>query len=114
MPLGGSPDAADRPKRTIRAARTLAARADAVARVCADARADEIIVAVINPDGVFGGAWVIPRAHLHERASRLPGGGWSLTFAPQTTREQIEARCDDLAHIAGRRWRIIQGRSGKS
>ena len=113
MPFPASPEAADRPRKTIQAARMLAARAPTVAHVCAEAEPDGIVVAVINPDGVFGGAWAIPRAHLYERASRLPSGGWSLTFAPQTTAEEIVARCGELARLARRRWELMQRVGGR-
>ncbi len=108
MPLIWSQEALDRPKRTIEATKLLSSRAPDIARLCEHAQPNDIVVAVINPDIVFGGAWTIPIEHLHERVSRLPAGGWSFTFSPQTTDEQIQARCRQLARLAQRRWEILK------
>ncbi|HZT41089.1 MAG TPA: hypothetical protein VFA07_02810 [Chthonomonadaceae bacterium] len=110
MRIDFSEGALKRPQQTIQATNVLKEKAGEIARLCAGAEEREIVVAVVNPDIVFGGAWTIPVEHLHERVSLLPAGGWSLTFAPQTSIEQIQARCASISELARKRLNILESR----
>jgi len=97
-------EAVDRAKRTVRAADVLHDKARAIAQVCAKADPDEVVVAVVEQDGRFGGTWPIAAAQLSTRVEHLEAGGWVLLFSPSTPVGDIEARCRELARLASRRW----------
>ena len=101
-------EAAERPRHTIHAAEILHDKAWAVARACAEAREGQVIVALVECDLTFGGVWTIPLEELRERVPRMAPGGWSLTFAPGTRRDEIEQRCLELARLAFRRWEAVR------
>lgn len=70
-------EASIRARRTIEAAEALHERALAIAAVCARAEADQVVVAVVEADCTFGGAWPIPVAELSQRVAQLEAGGWT-------------------------------------
>ncbi len=107
-------EAAARTRHTIHAAEVLHDRARAIARACGEAHSDEVVVAVVERNGVFGGAWPIPRAQLGERIAALDDGGWTLVFAPGTLLAEVEARCLELARLAFRRWEALRRWAGKN
>ncbi len=103
--------AAERAHRTMEAAEVLRAAAGNVARACANAQGSDLVVAVIDADLTFGGAWVIPRAELQTWVRRLTPGTWSLTFEAGDTIEDVIARSTEWEGLARRRWQILQRRA---
>ena len=104
-----SREAMERPYRTLQAAAVLREKAGAIGRATADARQDEVVVALIQRDLSFGGVWTIAREDLARQVLLLEDeGGWSLTFSSHTSVAQIEERCAELARIAGKRWEVMQ------
>ena len=104
-----SREARERPLRTVEATEVLRAKAAAIERVTMDARSDEVIVAVVQPDLSFGGVWTLAREDLTVQIFVVEDeGGWSLLFSPNTSLAQIEKRCDELAGIARRRGEIME------
>src|SRR5579863_3047930 len=82
---------------------------EAIERATKDARADEVIVAVVQPDLSFGGVWTLAREDLSVQIFVVEDeGGWSLLFSPNTSLAQIEKRCDELAGIARRRGEVME------
>jgi hypothetical protein len=104
------PASAERAAWTVHAARLLANEADAIAAACAQAKPSEIVVALIEPTLTFGGAWIIPRSNLVTWVSRLERGTYSLTFAPNTSRQEVQARAATWGNLAGRRLALLQRR----
>ena len=99
-----SREAMERPYRTIEATKVLREKAEVIERATADARADEIVVAVIRSDLSFGGVWTLARDDMARQVFVVEDeGGWSLLFSPNTPVAQIGERCDELARIAQRR-----------
>ena len=104
-----SREARERPFRTVEATEVLRAKAAVIERATKDARADEVIVAVVQPDLSFGGVWTLAREDLSVQIFVVEDeGGWSLLFSPNTSLTQIEKRCDELAGIARRRGEIME------
>ncbi|HEU0003422.1 MAG TPA: hypothetical protein VFQ36_21120 [Ktedonobacteraceae bacterium] len=104
-----SKEARERPYRTIEATKVLREKAEIIERATNDARADEIIVAVVRPDLSFGGVWTLARADLSRQIFIVEDeGGWSLLFSPRTSLTQIEGRCDELARIAQKKGEVMQ------
>jgi hypothetical protein len=101
-------DAVERTRRTIHAAEVLHDRARAIARICTGARAGQVVVAVVEPDGVFGGAWPIERAEVSDRLGPLEDGGWTLLFDAGTGVAEIEERSMTMARLAFRRWEAMR------
>lgn len=96
-----SREAMERPYRTIQATKVLREKARTIERATTNARADEVIVAVIRNDLSFGGVWTLARESLARQIFIVEDeGGWSLIFSPNTSVPQIEERCDELARIA--------------
>ena len=104
-------EALARPVKTVEAARVLREQAGAIEQAALAAGAVEIVVAVVRKDLSFAGVWTLARSNLASQVRELENaGGWSLTFAPGSTRVQIEARCDELAGLAQRRADALQQR----
>lgn len=104
-----SKEALERPTRTLQAAGVLREKAEAICRATKDARADEVVVAVIQHDLNFGGVWTIAREDLVRQMSLVEDkGGWSFTFSPDTSLAEIEERCLEFVRIAFRRWEAMQ------
>lgn len=104
-----SKEAVERPYRTFQAAEVVRGKARAIERTTADARADEIVVAVVQKDLSFGGVWTLAREDMARQVLLVEDeGGWSLTFSANTSVAQVEERCSELARIALRRWEVMQ------
>lgn len=104
-----SKEALERPTRTLQAAGILREKAEAISRATKDARADEMVVAVVQHDLSFGGVWMVARENLLRQMSLVEDkGGWSFTFSPDTSLAQIEERCLEFMRIAFRRWEAMQ------
>ncbi len=103
MPFVPSQAALERPQRTVEAMTVLGEHAQVIARVCADASDSELILALVDPDLVFGGVRTIPVEQLSARVTPDEAGGWSLLFSPGTSVEEIAARCRTRAHLASQR-----------
>lgn len=104
-----SREAVERPYRTFQATSVLREKAVAIERATADAREDEIVVAIVQKDLSFGGVWTIAREELVRQVLLLEDeGGWSFTFSSNTLVAQVEERCAELARIALRRWEAMQ------
>jgi hypothetical protein len=101
-------DASRRARRAIEAAETLHDRAPAIAQVCMKAASDQLVVAVVEEDGTFGGAWPVALSEVAARLDPLEAGGWTLTFAAQTPEEEIRARALEMARLAFRRWLALR------
>jgi hypothetical protein len=101
--------AMQRPRRSMRAAEVLRNNAWAIKLAAADAREDEIVVAVVRDDLTFGGAWTIAREDMIRQIPALEGkDGWSFTFSSQTPLEEIERRCYEYTRLTNRRWELMQ------
>jgi hypothetical protein len=104
-----SQEARERPTRTLQAARILHEQAATISRATHDARADEMVIALVQPNLQFGGTWIIARDSLITQVPLIEDqGGWSLLFAPATDQAQVEARCDEYTRIAYKRWDAMQ------
>lgn len=104
-----SKEARERPYRTIEATKVLREKAEIIERVTNDARADEVIVAVVRPDLSFGGVWTLAREDMTRQIFVVEDeGGWSLLFSPNTSIAQVEERCNELAMIAQKRGEVMQ------
>jgi 7-keto-8-aminopelargonate synthetase-like enzyme len=108
-----SPDAFERPYHALHAVCLLREHGEGISRASRDARSDdEMVVAVVEPDLTFGGAWIITRQHLIEHLPLLEGaGGWSFTFAPQSTVAQVERRCFQLIRVVYERLEAMERRA---
>ena len=95
-------------RRAIEAAETLHDRAPAIAQVCARAASDQLVVAVVEENGAFGGAWPVALCEVAARLGPLEAGGWTLTFAAQTPEEEIRTRALEMARLAFRRWLALR------
>jgi hypothetical protein len=102
-------EAVERARWVVQAAGVLRQQAPAIARSCAEAEQDSMVVAVVEQDTSFGGTWAIPRAELFQRVSQMEDGEgkWVLSFEPMTPVDVIEARCADVARLAGKRGETI-------
>lgn len=104
-----SKEAIERSSRTLQAAGVLRENAEAISRATADARDNEIVVAVIQHDLDFGGAWIIARENLITQVVLIEDkGGWSFIFSPDTSVAQVEERSLEFMRIAFRRWKAMQ------
>ncbi len=101
-------DAVERTRQTIHAAEVFHDKARTIARICAGAGTDQVVVAVVESDGVFGGAWPIDRAEVSERLGPLEAGGWTLLFSAGTGVAEIEERSIAPARLAFRRWEAMR------
>lgn len=107
-----SQDAFERPYRTLRAGCLVREQAAAISRAARDARPDETVVAVVEPDLSYGGAWILARQQLGEQLPLLEAaGGWSFTFAPGSTQAQVEQRCFQLVRAAYTRLAAMERRA---
>lgn len=105
-----SKEAIERSSRTLQAAGVLRENAGAISQVTNDAREDEIVIAVIQGNLDFGGAWIIARENLITQVFLVEDkGGWSFIFSPHTSIAEVEERCLEFLRIAFRRWNAIQG-----
>ena len=99
-----SREAMERPYRTLEATKILREKAESIARITANAQANEVVVAVIRGDLSFGGIWTLAREELMKQVPIVDeAGGWSLIFSPNTQVARVEERCDELARLAQRR-----------
>ena len=104
-----SKEARERPYRTIEATKVLREKAEIIERATYDARADEVIVAVVLPDLSFGGIWTLAREDMTRQVFVVEDeGGWSLLFSPNTSIARVEERCNELAKIAQKRGEVMQ------
>ncbi|HZO72554.1 MAG TPA: hypothetical protein VFB60_10165 [Ktedonobacteraceae bacterium] len=104
-----SKEALERPARTLQAAGVLRGKAEVICRATKGARADEVVVAVVQHDLSFGGVWTVAREDLVRQISLVEDkGGWSFTFSPDTSLAQIEERCLEFVRIVFRRWEAMQ------
>jgi|SRR5579863_988468 len=104
-----SREAMERPYRTIEATKVLREKAGVIERATNDARADEVVVAVIHEDLSFGGVWTLALENMAKQVLIVEDeGGWSLIFSPNTPIAHIEQRCDELAGIARKRGEAMQ------
>lgn len=104
-----SREAIERSSRTLQVAGVLRENAGAISHATTDAREGEIVVAVIQHDLNFGGAWIIARENLITQVLRVEDkGGWSFIFSPDTSIAQVEERCLEFMRIAFRRWKVMQ------
>lgn len=109
-----SQEAPERPARTLQAAGVLRGQAEAICRATDDAREGEIVIAVVQRDLNFGGAWIVARESLVRQLSLLEDqGGWSFTFSPHTSLAQIEERCLEFTRVAFKRWQAMERWSSK-
>lgn len=103
-------EAIDRAEQTIKAAGVLAQNVDAIEAQCAHARHDEIVLAVVTPDLIFGGARIIAASELRTNIGELAQGGWAIVFSPGKGRNEIEARVRDMSEIAAARLELMRKR----
>ena len=104
-----SREAIERPARTLQAVEVLREKAGAIVRATADAREDEIVVAVVQPDLGFGGVWTLAREDFVKQVLVVEEeGGWSFTFSANTSDDQVEERCSELTGIVRKRGEAMQ------
>jgi hypothetical protein len=109
-----SKEAFERPFHSVQAAGTLREQAGVISHASADAREDEIVVAVVQRDLSFGGAWIIARENLVKQIHLVEDKeGWSFTFSPNTSQAEVEERCSQFARIALKRWEAMQRYTGR-
>lgn len=109
-----SKEAFERPFHSLQAVGTLCEQAGAISSVTMEAREDEIVVAVVQRDLSFGGAWIIAREDLVSQIHLMEGQGeWSFTFSPHTSLAEVEERCFQLSRIAFKRWEAMQRRASR-
>lgn len=102
-----------RPRHTIHAAELFHDHAVVIARSCAGARSDEVVLAGVDRFLSFSGAWAIERAQLVVRVAEFDPGGWTLVFSPGTELREVEERSLELARHAFRRWEALRRWSSK-
>ncbi|MCW5853065.1 MAG: hypothetical protein KIT87_23560 [Anaerolineae bacterium] len=100
--------AIERAVHTIEASQVLAAKAMDIAHACREATTEDVVVAVVDADMSFGGAWIIPNQNIMPWEDRLEEGAWSLLFAPRTRVEEVVAQCANLEEMARRRWAMLK------
>jgi hypothetical protein len=108
-----SQEAIDRAERTIKAAAVLGQNVDAIEAQCAHARHDEVVLAVVTPEWIFGGARIIAAGELRESVRGLGQGGWGIVFSPGKGRGEIEGRLRDMSEIAAARVELMRKRLQK-
>ncbi len=102
-------EALERPSHTLQAVGVIREKAGVICRATMDAREDEIVVAVVQRNLSFGGAWTLARENLAKQILLVEDqGGWSFTFSPNTSLAQIEERCLEFVRIAFKRWEAMQ------
>lgn len=100
--------AAERSRDAIHAAAVFEAQAATIAAACAVAPAESIVVALVERDLRFVGTRAMPPAQVWQQLADIEGDGWSLLFTPQTGESEIQARCQEFAHLAGLRRAAIE------
>lgn len=100
--------AIERAAHTVEASRLLATRAMDIAQACREATTDDVVMAVVDADMSFGGAWIIHNQNIMPWEDRLEDGAWSLLFAPRTRVEDVVAQCANLEEMARRRWAMLK------
>jgi hypothetical protein len=103
-------EAISRAEQTIKAAGVLAQNVDAIETQCAHARPDEVVLAVVTPDLIFGGARIIAASDLRTNIGELAQGGWTIVFSPGKRRHEIESRVRDMSEIAAARLELMRKR----
>ncbi|HLG76210.1 MAG TPA: hypothetical protein VKX46_07340 [Ktedonobacteraceae bacterium] len=103
-------EAVEKTQHIVRATEVLQQQAPAIAQTCAEAETDTIVVATVEQDCSYGGAYAVPRSELRERVMHLEDeeGKWTLTLDPLTSVQEIEKRCSDIGRLASRRGAAIQ------
>ena len=102
-----------RPRYTIHAAELFHDHAVVIARSCAGAQPDEVVLAGVDRFLSFSGAWPVERAQLTVRMAEFDPGGWTLVFSPGTELREVEERSLELARHAFRRWEALRRWSSK-
>jgi hypothetical protein len=108
-----SEEAQELARQTIRAATAVYQRAAQVAAVCTEAHENEVVVAIVDQNGVFRGAEILPLDELYARYAPLDNQKWLVTFSPQTTQATIEDRCYQLSRSAQTRLETMQRRAAR-
>lgn len=105
-------EAVERTRHIVRATEVLQQQAPAIAQTCAEAETDTIVVATVEQDCSYGGAYAVPRSELRERIMHMEEdeGKWTLTLDPLTSVQEIEQRCIGIGRLASRRGEAIQRR----
>lgn len=80
----------ERPCRTSQATEVVRGKAGAIERATSAARADEIVVAVIQKDLSSGGVWALTHEDIARQVLLVEDeGGWSLTIPANTSATQV-------------------------
>jgi hypothetical protein len=107
MPSVPDLDMLERPRKTIQAAEQFHRNAAAIAHACVEAGDGEVVVAVVEREGMsFVGCWIVPREEIPVQVARLDRGDWSLLFSPGADRDEVEERALQIARLAFRRWEV--------
>jgi len=109
-----SAEAIERANKTVQAAQVLRNNLQAIAQACAQAKRDEVIVALVGPDLTFEGAHTISRHRLRRHVLGLERGSWHLVFSAQSDIQEIEYRCLTMGHLAQARWEIMHRRANSA
>lgn len=96
--------ATERPNQTIHAAAVTHDNAAQIASCCDMAEDNEVVIVAVAHDHAFRSMLTVQRSDLVKTILRFDDGGWTLTFSPGATIEEIEERCHAMARLAFRRW----------
>lgn len=105
-----SREAEERARWTVQAVEAMCREAETIAQTCARAQNDAIIVAAVEADTSFSGAWAIPHTEMREHILQLEDseGKYVVAFAPLSSVDVIEKHCKVIAHLAERREQAIR------
>jgi hypothetical protein len=108
-----SPQAVARARDSIDAAPVFAANASRIAELTPELLAEQVLVAVVNPQHQFAGVWVVDRADVVTRVPVLEADGWAMVFSPGADAEQVRYRAAEMASLAEQRIETIARLSAK-
>ena len=105
--------ALDRARGTIHACQLLHQHAGEIAHVCGETGPGNVVVVVIEPEGVtIDGIRTVPRAEIARRVPQLENGGWTFTFSSGASVPHIQDQALTTAGLAFTRWLAMQRRTG--
>lgn len=98
-----SAESLERALRTIQAASLFNSRVETIVEACASAGLDDVVVAVVEHNLIFGGAWPVPLRALQQRVGPLEATGWVLIFPARAHAAEVELRCLAFGRLASRK-----------
>ena len=108
MTLRTPEQAEERARYAIEAAQVLLSHAGTISDHCNWAQDDEVVLAIVKRDLIFGATVAVPLAHLREEVMSRLEVGWTLVFSPGATEKDIETRCNKMVALAQARLDVIR------